>query len=145
MLDKSISLNLPENATSKELQLLLERKRLPASSINSYEFHKKSGKIVFEACNSLYSCMDTGFNVSIIKAKLKFVTICVLSNSIFSISDYFFLNRRHHFSRLNYGQVKTKTGRRSIQRSLHQTLISLHMCAEMIFSSIMPSVDTVND
>lgn len=49
---------------SRELQLLLERKRLPVMGINSYEFHKKSGKIIFQACNSLYMCLDTGFNTT---------------------------------------------------------------------------------
>lgn len=66
VLDASIGSNLTSiNATSRELQLLLERKRLPALGINSYEFHQTSGKIIFQACNSLYMCLDTGFNVNI--------------------------------------------------------------------------------
>lgn len=63
VLDGSIGTNLTSfNKASRELQLLLERKRLPALGINSYEFHQKSGKIIFQACNSLYMCLDTGFN-----------------------------------------------------------------------------------
>lgn len=49
---------------SREMQLLLERKRLSIWGITSYEMHKTSGKIVFPACSSLYHCLDTGFNVS---------------------------------------------------------------------------------
>lgn len=64
VLDGSIGTNLTSMKASRELQLLLERKRLPALGINSYEFHQKSGKIIFQACNSLYMCLDTGFNVS---------------------------------------------------------------------------------
>ena len=64
MLDASIGSNLTSLNASRELQLLLERKRLPAWGISSYEFHKKSGKIIFQACSSLYMCLDTGFNVS---------------------------------------------------------------------------------
>lgn len=64
VLDASIGSNLTSLSASRELQLLLERKRLPAWGMNSYEFHKKSGKIIFQACNSLYMCLDTGFNVS---------------------------------------------------------------------------------
>jgi dipeptidyl-peptidase 9 len=56
--------NLTSINASRELQLLLERKRLPAMGINSYEFHKRSGKIIFQACNSLYMCLDTGFNAT---------------------------------------------------------------------------------
>ncbi|KAL7017779.1 hypothetical protein ACKWTF_010525 [Chironomus riparius] len=62
VLDGSIGTNLTSMKASRELQLLLERKRLPALGINSYEFHQKSGKIIFQACNSLYMCLDTGFN-----------------------------------------------------------------------------------
>jgi hypothetical protein len=62
VLDSTIGTNFT-SVTSRELQLLLERKRLPALGINSYEFHKKSGKIIFQACNSLYMCLDTGFKV----------------------------------------------------------------------------------
>lgn len=63
VLDASIGSNV--TTASRELQLLLERKRLPAWGISSYEFHKKSGKIIFQACNSLYMCLDTGFSVTI--------------------------------------------------------------------------------
>lgn len=64
VLDATIGSNLTSLNASRELQLLLERKRLPMWGINSYEFHKPSGKIIFPACNSLYQCLDTGFNVS---------------------------------------------------------------------------------
>ncbi|XP_019549045.3 dipeptidyl peptidase 9 [Aedes albopictus] len=46
---------------SREVQLLLERKRLSIWGITSYELHKSSGKIVFPACNTLYQCWDTGY------------------------------------------------------------------------------------
>ncbi|XP_055608530.1 dipeptidyl peptidase 9 [Uranotaenia lowii] len=46
---------------SREVQLLLERKRLSIWGITSYEIHKPSGKIVFPACNTLYQCLDTGY------------------------------------------------------------------------------------
>ncbi|XP_055541148.1 dipeptidyl peptidase 9 [Wyeomyia smithii] len=46
---------------SREVQLLLERKRLSIWGITSYELHKASGKIVFPACNTLYQCLDTGY------------------------------------------------------------------------------------
>lgn len=65
VLDATIGSNLTSLNASRELQLLLERKRLPMWGINSYEFHKPSGKIIFPACNSLYQCLDTGFNVSL--------------------------------------------------------------------------------
>lgn len=50
----------------KELQLLLERKRLPTWGITSYELHKPSGKIVFPCLNDLYQCLDTGYNSSLL-------------------------------------------------------------------------------
>uniref|UniRef100_A0A1Q3F6C2 Putative dipeptidyl-peptidase n=1 Tax=Culex tarsalis TaxID=7177 RepID=A0A1Q3F6C2_CULTA len=48
-------------SNSREVQLLLERKRLSIWGITSYELHKSSGKIVFPACNTLYQCLDTGY------------------------------------------------------------------------------------
>lgn len=48
-------------SNSREVQLLLERKRLSIWGITSYELHKSSGKIVFPACNTLYQCWDTGY------------------------------------------------------------------------------------
>ncbi|XP_034486171.1 dipeptidyl peptidase 9 isoform X2 [Drosophila innubila] len=51
---------------AKELQLLLERKRLPTWGITSYELHKPSGKIVFPCLNDLYQCLDTGYNSSLL-------------------------------------------------------------------------------
>lgn len=52
------------NAFSREMQLLLERKRLSTWGITQYEIHRPSGKIVFPASNTLYQCFDTGYNVS---------------------------------------------------------------------------------
>ncbi|XP_058055643.1 dipeptidyl peptidase 9 [Anopheles bellator] len=51
-------------SNSREVQLLLERKRLSIWGITSYELHKSSGKIVFPACNTLYQCLDTGYGDS---------------------------------------------------------------------------------
>lgn len=51
-------------SNSREVQLLLERKRLSIWGITSYELHKSSGKIVFPACNTLYQCLDTGYSES---------------------------------------------------------------------------------
>ncbi|XP_061504968.1 dipeptidyl peptidase 9 [Anopheles gambiae] len=48
-------------SNSREVQLMLERKRLSIWGITSYELHKASGKIVFPACNTLYQCLDTGY------------------------------------------------------------------------------------
>lgn len=57
--------SLSTNSTySREVQLLLERKRLSTWGITSYELHKTSGKIVFPASNSLYQSLDTGYSVS---------------------------------------------------------------------------------
>ncbi|XP_063709274.1 dipeptidyl peptidase 9 [Culicoides brevitarsis] len=52
------------NSFSREMQLLLERKRLSIWGITSYEMHNASGKIVFPACSTLYHCLDTGFNTT---------------------------------------------------------------------------------
>ncbi|XP_050068403.1 dipeptidyl peptidase 9 [Anopheles maculipalpis] len=49
------------SAASREVQLMLERKRLSIWGITSYELHKSSGKIVFPACTTLYQCLDTGY------------------------------------------------------------------------------------
>lgn len=51
-------------AGSRELQLLMERKRLSTWGITSFELHKESGKIVYPASSTLYQCLDTGFSVS---------------------------------------------------------------------------------
>lgn len=53
-----------KNSYSREIQLLLERKRLPTWGISSYELNKNSGKIIFPVSNTLYQCLDTGYNVS---------------------------------------------------------------------------------
>ena len=50
------------SVSSREVQLLMERKRLSVWGITSYEIHKSSGKIVFPACNTLYQCLDTGYS-----------------------------------------------------------------------------------
>ncbi|XP_050313592.1 dipeptidyl peptidase 9 isoform X2 [Anthonomus grandis grandis] len=47
--------------SSREEQLLWERKRLATWGINSYEIHEDSGKIVFPADSSLFQCVDSGF------------------------------------------------------------------------------------
>ncbi|XP_074000010.1 dipeptidyl peptidase 9 [Rhodnius prolixus] len=48
----------PSNRSSREEQLLLERKRLTTWGITSYELHPQSGKIVFPAASTLYQCVD---------------------------------------------------------------------------------------
>uniref|UniRef100_A0A182RYC3 Dipeptidyl-peptidase n=1 Tax=Anopheles funestus TaxID=62324 RepID=A0A182RYC3_ANOFN len=57
---ESVLGHLP-TANSREVQLMLERKRLSIWGITSYELHKSSGKIVFPACTTLYQCLDTGY------------------------------------------------------------------------------------
>lgn len=49
---------------AREVQLLLERKRLSMLGISSYEMHRTSGKIVFSLADRLYQCQDTGYDVS---------------------------------------------------------------------------------
>lgn len=53
------------NRTTKEEQLLLERKRLTTWGITSYELHSESGKIVFPAAGTLYQCIDNPHRVII--------------------------------------------------------------------------------
>lgn len=48
------------NKSSREEQLLWERKRLTTWGINSYEMHSESGKIIFPASSSLFQCVDNG-------------------------------------------------------------------------------------
>lgn len=67
LLEPSISAlnNNNNNAMgSREVQLLLERKRLSTWGITSFELHKESGKIVYPASSTLFQCLDTGFTVS---------------------------------------------------------------------------------
>ncbi|XP_077993060.1 dipeptidyl peptidase 9-like [Glandiceps talaboti] len=45
---------------SKEEQLLRERKRMGAFGITSYDVALKSGRFVFPACSSLFTCTDPG-------------------------------------------------------------------------------------
>lgn len=66
VLEESVSSIPGNNMYFREVQLLLERKRLSTIGITSYELHKPSGKIIFPVSNNLYQCMDTGFNVSLI-------------------------------------------------------------------------------
>ncbi|XP_012287809.1 dipeptidyl peptidase 9 [Orussus abietinus] len=49
------------NRSSREEQLLWERKRLSTWGITSYELHAESGRLVFPAASSLYQCIDNGF------------------------------------------------------------------------------------
>ncbi|XP_055378183.1 dipeptidyl peptidase 8 [Condylostylus longicornis] len=60
VLEPSIS-NVSNSVYSREVQLLLERKRLSTWGITSYELHKPSGKIVFPASSNLYQCLDLGY------------------------------------------------------------------------------------
>lgn len=67
LLEPTISgLNNNNAAGSREVQLLLERKRLSTWGITSFELHKESGKIVYPASSTLYQCLDTGFTVSLV-------------------------------------------------------------------------------
>lgn len=50
---------------AREVQLLLERKRLSMLGISSYEIHPASGKIVFPLSTRLYQCHDYGYDVSV--------------------------------------------------------------------------------
>lgn len=52
---------------AREVQLLLERKRLSMLGISSYEIHPASGKIVFPLSTRLYQCQDTGYDVRVIR------------------------------------------------------------------------------
>ncbi|XP_014248526.1 dipeptidyl peptidase 9 isoform X1 [Cimex lectularius] len=47
------------SSSSREEQLMLERKRLTTWGITSYELHPESGKIVFPAASTLYQCVDS--------------------------------------------------------------------------------------
>ncbi|KAG8256010.1 dipeptidylpeptidase [Homalodisca vitripennis] len=47
--------------SSREEQLMLERKRLATWGITSYELHHESGKLVFPAASTLFQCIDTGY------------------------------------------------------------------------------------
>lgn len=62
LLEQCISNASTNNAYSREVQLLLERKRLSIWGITSYEIHRPSGKIVFPVASDLYQCLDTGYN-----------------------------------------------------------------------------------
>ncbi|CAD7092052.1 unnamed protein product [Hermetia illucens] len=62
LLEPSIPSISANSTCSREVQLLLERKRLATWGITSYEIHKLSGKIVFPLSSTLYQCLDTGYN-----------------------------------------------------------------------------------
>ncbi|XP_054260848.1 dipeptidyl peptidase 9 [Macrosteles quadrilineatus] len=47
--------------SSREEQLMLERRRLATWGITSYELHQASGKLVFPAASTLFQCIDTGY------------------------------------------------------------------------------------
>uniref|UniRef100_A0A8C4NWB8 dipeptidyl-peptidase IV n=1 Tax=Dicentrarchus labrax TaxID=13489 RepID=A0A8C4NWB8_DICLA len=47
---------------SREEELLRERKRLGVSGITSYDYHRPSGLILFQANSTLYYCRDGGNN-----------------------------------------------------------------------------------
>lgn len=49
--------------SSREEQLMFERKRLATWGITSYELHHESGKLVFPAASTLFQCIDTGYMV----------------------------------------------------------------------------------
>lgn len=50
---------------SKEEQLLRERKRLGSLGITAYEYHRPSSKFLFQACGSVFTCLDGKFEVSL--------------------------------------------------------------------------------
>lgn len=93
---------------SREVQLLLERKRLSTWGITSYDLHKASGKIVFPASSTLYQCLDTGYNVN--KALLFLYQY-----------NYVFLFRSRHSFRPNCEYVNS--GPLSIHRCVRATRI----------------------
>lgn len=70
VLEPTIHLN-SNNTASREVQLLLERKRLSTWGITSFELHKESGKIVYPASSTLFQCLDTGFTVSTERGELE--------------------------------------------------------------------------
>lgn len=69
------SLNNNNAPCSREVQLLLERKRLSTWGLTSYELHKDSGKIVYPSASTLYQCLDTGFSVSVAQDFVRLLSI----------------------------------------------------------------------
>lgn len=65
LLEPTIPSMTANNINAREIQLLLERKRLSMWGITSYEMHNASGKIVFPFASTLYQCLDTGYSVCI--------------------------------------------------------------------------------
>lgn len=63
---------------SKEEQLQWERKRLVTWGITSYELHATSGKFVFPACGSIFTCQDSGLMVSLVRLLVQFVYISTI-------------------------------------------------------------------
>lgn len=66
LLDQTVRNLSIKNSLSREIQLLLERKRLSTWGITSFEMHKSSGKVVFPVSGTFYQCLDTGYNVNIL-------------------------------------------------------------------------------
>lgn len=64
LLEPTIPSMTSNNINAREIQLLLERKRLSMWGITSYEMHNSSGKIVFPFASTLYQCLDTGYSVN---------------------------------------------------------------------------------
>ncbi|XP_030751892.1 dipeptidyl peptidase 9 [Sitophilus oryzae] len=87
-----LDLNFPYlsscNRSSKEEQLLWERKRLTTWGINSYEIHEHSGKIVFPAASSLFQCVDSGFtNGQLFPTKLRMTSMGAKLNPQICLSN----------------------------------------------------------
>ncbi|XP_019758417.1 dipeptidyl peptidase 9 [Dendroctonus ponderosae] len=62
--------------SSREEQLMWERKRLATWGINSYEIHEDSGKIVFPTASSLFQCVDSGYtNGQLFPTKLRMTSM----------------------------------------------------------------------
>lgn len=72
LLEPSIPGLATSNTYARAFQLLMERKRLSTWGITSYELHKKSGRIIFPAATSLFTCLDTGYQVrNFIRSKVQ--------------------------------------------------------------------------
>lgn len=70
LLEPTIPSMTSNNINAREIQLLLERKRLSMWGITSYEMHNSSGKIVFPFASTLYQCLDTGYSVNITNTQI---------------------------------------------------------------------------
>lgn len=63
LLESSFHIFSYMGVVSKEEQLQWERKRLVTWGITSYEVHPESGRFIFPACGSLFTCQDSGLMV----------------------------------------------------------------------------------